>query len=262
MTANPLVLSHFDPGTGIARITLNRPDALNAIDRVMAADFLGAVRGAVERDGLRCIVIEGAGRAFAAGGDVKSFGGPDGPAAEIDAILEPMHAAVLMLRDCAAPVVTAVQGVAAGAGFALALCGDFVLVAEGARFSVAYTRLGGTPDCGLTWSLARRIGPARALELLLDDPLIDAATAREMGLVSAVYPDETFAASVAERVSRLAAGPTLAFAACRALLAEQGTFAEQLERERAAFVAAAGTQDFGEGLAAFLARRKPDFSGT
>lgn len=261
MADEPLVLSQFDTATGIARITLNRPEALNAIGRAMAASFLEAVQDMVGRDGLRCVVIGGAGRAFAAGGDVKSFSDPATAADEIDAILGPMHAAMLLLRACPAPVVTAVQGVAAGAGFAIAVSGDFVLAAESAKFSIAYTRLGGTPDCGLTWSLSRRIGPARTLELLLDDPVLDAETANGMGIVSAVYPDDGFAEAVEGRASRLAAGPTKSFASCRVLLDTPRPLDEQLENERAAFVAAAGTEDFAEGVSAFLGRRKPEFKG-
>ena len=114
MAAEPLVLSEFDPSTGIARLVLNRPDALNAIDQSMAESFLAAVGTALERDGLRCVLISGAGRAFAAGGDVKAFSDPATAGQVIDAILRPMHEAVLALRRCPVPVVTAVRGIAAG----------------------------------------------------------------------------------------------------------------------------------------------------
>ena len=212
MAAEPLVLSEFDPSTGIARLVLNRPDALNAIDQSMAESFLAAVGTALERDGLRCVLISGAGRAFAAGGDVKAFSDPATAGQVIDAILRPMHEAVLALRRCPVPVVTAVRGIAAGGGFSLALCGDLVLAAEGTKFAVAYTRLGGTPDCGMTSSLSRRIGPAKTLELLLDDLVIDATRAKEMGIVTEVFPDASFEASVEERIGKLARGPTRAFA--------------------------------------------------
>jgi 2-(1,2-epoxy-1,2-dihydrophenyl)acetyl-CoA isomerase len=154
-----------------------------------------------------------------------------------------------------------VQGVAAGAGFSLALCGDLVFAEEGTKFAVAYTKLGGTPDCGLTWTLARRIGPARTLEMLLEAATVDAAAAKAMGIVTDVFAADGFDAAVEERVRRLAAGPTQAYAACRVLLANECSLTEQLEKERRAFVAAAGTRDFAEGVSAFLARRAPAFEG-
>jgi 2-(1,2-epoxy-1,2-dihydrophenyl)acetyl-CoA isomerase len=259
--AEARINSTFDAATGIARITLDRPETLNAIDVASAEAFLVAVRAAVAHEGLRCIVIRGSGRAFSAGGDVRAFGDPAGAPAIIDAILRPMNEALLMLRAAPAPVVTVVQGFAAGGGFALALAGDVVLAAEGARFAVAYTKLGGTPDCGLTSSLARRVGKAKTLELLIGDAVLDAAQASAMGVVSEVLPDSTFDAAVEERIARIARGPTRAYVACRDLLDGDRSYADQLEAERAAFVAAATTRDFAEGVAAFAGKREARFEG-
>lgn len=261
MPDTSLVLSQFDPSTGIARIVLNRPDRLNAIGPAMAEEFRDAALAAVRRDGLRCIVLHSNGRAFAAGGDVSTFSDPATAGQVIDQILGLMHEGLLALRQAPAPVVTAVQGMAAGAGFSLALCGDLVFVAESVSFAVAYTRLGGTPDCGLTWSLSRRIGPARTLEFLLRDAVIDARTAGDLGLVTEVLPDAGFEAAVEERVARVAKGPTRAFVACRDILSDPGSFELQLGRERETFVASAGSRDFGEGVAAFRERRDPNFEG-
>ena len=257
----PLVLSEFDPSTGIARIVLNRPDVLNAIDIATADAFLQTVRMTVAKEGLRCVLLKGAGRSFCTGGDLKTFSDPASAVQVIDRILKPMHEAVLVLVRCPAPIITAVQGIAAGAGFSLALCGDLVLAAESAKFAVAYTRLGGVPDCGLTWSLGRRIGPAKTLEFLLNDTVIDAPAAKTLGIVTEVLPDESFERFVEERVGRLAGGATRALAACRMLLGDEHALADQLEKERAAFLAAAGTRDFAEGVAAFLARREARFEG-
>jgi 2-(1,2-epoxy-1,2-dihydrophenyl)acetyl-CoA isomerase len=261
MSSEASVLTRFDPATGVARITLNRPASLNAIDQTMADGFGTAVREAVGRDGLRCLVVEGAGSAFAAGGDVTGFTDPATASQVIDSILGPMHEAVLAIRRCPAPVVMLVRGVAAGAGFAVALCGDIVLAAEDAKFAVAYTRLGGTPDCGLTWSLPRRVGAAKALEMLIDGAVVDAASARQLGIATELLPAEGFEAAAAARIERIAAGPTRAFVACRALMQDEAELEAHLERERASFVAAAGTADFAEGVAAFLGRRKPAFKG-
>lgn len=261
MPEEPSVRTRFDAATGVARITLNRPAALNAIDQAAAKELRAAVLGEVRRDGLRCLAIDGAGNAFCAGGDVTGFGDPATASRVIDGILGPMHEAVLALKRCPAPVVTMVRGVAAGGGFALALCGDLVLAAEDAKFAVAYTKIGGTPDCGLTWSLARRIGQAKALEMMIDGTVVGAAAARELGIATDVLPVDGFEAAAMARIERIAAGPTQAFVACRALLQDEAQLAAQLDKERAAFVAAARTADFAEGVSAFLARRKPDFQG-
>lgn len=261
MTDEKPVLSGFDPATGIARITFNRPDKLNAIDPATADHFREAAFRAADRDGLRLILIEAKGRAFVAGGDISSFADPGSAGAAIDRLLAPMNAGLRALKGAPAPLVTAVSGMAAGAGFALALAGDLVFAAKSARFSVAYTRLGGTPDCGLTHALARRIGPARTVEMLISDATLDAEAAAAMGLVTAVFEDDGFALRVTQEAERLAAGPTRAFVAVRDLLDTPRPFGEQIERERQAFVAAAASADFAEGVAAFLARRKPDFTG-
>lgn len=261
MAPKPLVHSTCDQETGIARIVLDRPDRLNAIDQALADEFRAAAQEAAGQDGLRCIVLQATGRAFCAGGDVATFADPASAGQAIDGLLASMHDGLVALKRAPAPVVTAVQGLAAGAGFALALCGDIVLAAESVRFSVAYTRLGGTPDCGLSWALSRRLGPARTLELLIDAAVIDAPAALKLGLVTQTFPDAEFEAAVEQRIAGLAAGPTRAFVACRDLLADSDGFEAQLARERAAFVAVAGTRDFGEGVAAFTARSEPAFAG-
>ncbi|WP_180900721.1 enoyl-CoA hydratase/isomerase family protein [Martelella soudanensis] len=261
MTGEPPVLTVFDPSTGIARITFNRPEKLNAIDQKTAEAFRDAAEWAATRAGLRLILLDATGRAFVAGGDIETFADPRSAPAAIDRLLAAMNAGLLTLRKAPAPLVTAVQGMAAGAGFALALSGDLVFAARSARFAVAYTRLGGTPDCGLTHALSRRIGPARTVEMLINDATLDAPAAAAMGLVTEVLDDDGFAAAVAARASRLAGGPTRAFVAARDLLDRERSFEEQITRERQAFIAAAGSADFAEGVAAFRARRAPRFEG-
>ncbi len=261
MTETSYVSIRFDNQTGIGYLELNRPDKLNAIDLPMANAFLAAVRELVSKPNLRCIVLSGAGRAFAAGGDVACFAPPNNPAEQINALLDPLHAAIIALRQCQAPVITAVKGVAAGAGFSLAIAGDLVLAEENAKFIIAYTGLGATPDCGASWFLPRRVGRARAMEILLSDPVIDAQAAKEWGIVNKVLASENFESLVEECVLRIASGPTQAYGACKALIDSEVSLAQHLEDERSYFIATSQTGDFREGVSAFLAKRKPVFKG-
>ena len=134
------VLRAFDPATGIARITFNRPEVLNALDVASAKAFQAAVSHATSQPGVRCIVLSGAGRAFCAGGDVTSFG--EHPASVVAELLDALHPALAALRACPAPVLAVVQGAAAGAGFSIAIGADYVLAADTARFVIAYDRIG------------------------------------------------------------------------------------------------------------------------
>ena len=147
--ADSLVTTAFDAGTGVARLTFNRPKALNAINVPLAEAFLAAVREIRDLSGVRCIVLTGAGRAFMAGGDVSSMAGTSEQAgAAISAILDAVNPAILLLRSMDAPVIAAVRGVAAGAGLSLTLMADLVIADEEAKFLVAYNGIGAVPDCG------------------------------------------------------------------------------------------------------------------
>lgn len=255
-------VSHqFDPATGIARIIFDRPEVLNAIDLAMAQAFLASVETVVAMKGLRCIVLAGAGRAFMAGGDVASFG--ETPAAAVDALLQTLHPALLALRASPAPVIAVVQGAAAGAGFSIALGADYVLASDKARFVVAYDRIGAPPDCGGTWFLARKLGRTRAFALMLGGEALDAPAALAAGLVSEVAPHAELEARAQALALAIASGPTQAYGQFKRLIDASfaATLAEQLEAERAAFIAATATADFREGVAAFLGKREPAFTG-
>jgi 2-(1,2-epoxy-1,2-dihydrophenyl)acetyl-CoA isomerase len=191
------VTHDFDAATGIARITFDRPDVLNAIDLATARAFGAAVAAVTGFEGLRCIVLAGAGRAFIAGGDVASFG--DEPAEIIDALLEALHPPLLALRACAAPVLAVVQGAAAGGGLSIALGADYLLASDKARFVIAYDRIGAAPDCGGTWFLARKLGRTRAFAMVLRGEALDAQAALEAGLVSEVVPQAELAGA-ADRI--------------------------------------------------------------
>jgi 2-(1,2-epoxy-1,2-dihydrophenyl)acetyl-CoA isomerase len=249
---------------GIATITIDRPERLNAIDTATARALATAARAVTRAAGVRAIVLRGAGRAFAAGGDVTEFAADPTAAADvIDAILDAAHAAVLALHHHDAPVIAAVQGVAAGAGFSLVLGADLVVAAEGARFLCAYDRIGAPPDCGMTWFLPRKVGPAKAAELMYLSAELTAAEAQAAGIVNRVVAAEALEAEVAALAARVAAGPTRAFGAFKRGLAfaATATLEATLEAERRAFAATTRTADFAEGTGAFLARRKAAFRG-
>ena len=262
--SSELVIVEHDIGTGIARIVLNRPQVLNAIDVAMARALAGAIEDVAGRAGVRAIVLAAEGRAFVAGGDISAFGADPATSAEVvNAILDAIHPALLRLRALDAPVIAAVKGVAAGAGLSLVLACDLVVAEEGTKFVIAYDGLGVSPDCGGTWLLPRKVGAALAAEMMLLGRRLDAQEAKQAGIVNFVVPQGGLDAAVAELAGKVAAGPTRAFGHFRRL-ADAGftaPLADQLEAERAAFLDCTATADFREGVAAFLGKRKAAFRG-
>lgn len=262
--ADSLVTTAFDAGTGVARLTFNRPKALNAINVPLAEAFLAAVREIRDLSGVRCIVLTGAGRAFMAGGDVSSMAGTSEQAgAAISAILDAVNPAILLLRSMDAPVIAAVRGVAAGAGLSLTLMADLVIADEEAKFLVAYNGIGAVPDCGGSWALAHKLGAGRAAELMLLGRTLGAAEARDWGIVNEVVPDSEFDNRLNWMIEKVAQGPTRAYGAFRKLIdqANGGRLADHLEAERAAFLEMTRTEDFAEGVSAFLGKRQSEFRG-
>jgi 2-(1,2-epoxy-1,2-dihydrophenyl)acetyl-CoA isomerase len=259
--SEPPITELFDAASGIARITFNRPEVLNALDVATAVAFREATERAVAHEGIRCIVLAGAGRAFVAGGDVASLAGDS--AAVVNALLDALHPAILALRACPAPVLAVVQGAAAGAGLSLVLGADLVVAGEGARFLIAYDRIGASPDCGATWFLPRKVGRTRAFEMMLLGPVLDAEAARQAGIVSQVAPAADLERLADEIARRIASGPTRAYGRFKRLIddAHAAPLADQLEAERRAFVDATETADFREGTQAFLGKREPAFRG-
>lgn len=258
-TARPVIAS---VEAGIARISFNRPEVLNAIDVATAEAFLRAARTVTSDASVRCIVISGEGKAFVAGGDIASFADDiDKAGAVVDTLLDAIHPAILALRSSPAPVIAAVRGAAAGAGLSIALSADLVIASEDARFLIAYDRIGASPDCGGTWFLPRRIGRGRAFELMLLGSMVDASTARDYGLVNEVVTAAELDARTQQLASRIASGPTGAYGAFKMLLDNDMPLAQHLEAERNAFIRATQTSDFREGVAAFVGKRKPEFEG-
>lgn len=244
----------------VAKITLNRPDNLNALNSVMLDEIRAAVEG-LPGSGARALLITGAGRGFSSGADLASGGGlPEDAGAALEAHFNPLIEA---LFACPLPVVAAVNGPAAGAGCSLALAADLVLAGRSAYFLQAFINIGLIPDAGATWLLPRLAGRARAMEIMMLGERLPAERAAEWGLISRVVEDEALAAEATALAERLAAGPTIAYGLLRRLArtAEQSSLTEALAAERIAQREAGRTEDFKRGVFAFLQKRKPDFEG-
>jgi 2-(1,2-epoxy-1,2-dihydrophenyl)acetyl-CoA isomerase len=249
---------------GVAHLTLNRPDAANSITAELARDLMYATLQCDEDPAVRAVVLAGAGRMFCGGGDLKTFGGKG---AELPHYLKEvttfLHAAVSRLTRMNAPVIAAVHGSAAGAGMSLACAADFVLAAEGAKFTMAYTRAGLTPDGSSTYFLSRIVGLRRALDLALTSRVLSAAEAMQLGIVTRVVPEGRLLDEAGALAAELAAGPTLALGATKRLLHAgwDGTLETQMELETRTIADIARTHDAREGIAAFVAKRPPRFTG-
>jgi 2-(1,2-epoxy-1,2-dihydrophenyl)acetyl-CoA isomerase len=259
---DPVVLTETDERSGVATITLNRPDALNAMTVPLKVELLAALRRVEQEPAIRAVIVTGAGRAFCAGQDLRERLAPDAtPLGE--EVRERYNPIVRLMRSLPKPIVGAINGVAAGAGASLALACDLRIASEAATFSLAFGRVGLVPDSGATWLLPRLVGAGRAAELaLLNEPL-RAEEALRIGLVGRVVPADELLASARSIAERLAAGAPRAIALTkRALDASwEGDFDRALETEAEFQDEAGRTKDHAEGMAAFLEKRPPRFSG-
>lgn len=253
----------LDRTGAVARVTLNRPDRLNALTRVLLAELAQVLDELAADHTARVLVLTGAGRAFSAGhdiGDPGTFGGP----AETRNVLEHGYAPIIRkLTQLELPTLAAVNGVAAGAGCSLALACDLAVAAHSASFLQAFARIGLAPDAGSTWFLPRRIGQARAAGMTLLAEAVPAVRAAEWGLIWQAVPDAEFPAAIDALAQRLAAAPTRALALTKRGLAASSAndLDRQLALEAELQALAAGTADFREGAAAFLEKRPPKFAG-
>ena len=253
----------WSEGGEIATLVLNRPEAMNAIDVPMARAFGAAVAQIVAKPP-RAVILRGEGRAFVAGGDLKRFADDIGQAAAVvDELLDALHPAITALAALPAPKIAAVHGAVAGAGLSLAAGCDLVIAAQGTRFLMAYDRIGAAMDCGGTWYLPRRIGRRNATRLMLLSQVWEAEEAQRAGLVDRIVAQEALQSEAQALAGELAARPTAAFAAWRQLIdgSETRSLEVHLEMERLAFRKASRTEDFAEGVAAFLDKRAADFKG-
>lgn len=248
---------------GVATVTLCCPEKANAIDVEMARQLHDAALSC-DCPQVRAAVLQAEGPMFCAGGDVKAFGQAGDALPELIAdILGPLHAAIARFSQMDAPLVVAVGGTAAGGGLGLACCGDIIVAADSAKFAIAYTRIGMTPDASSTWFIPRRIGVARTRQMLLRNPVLDAATALDWGLVDGVVAAAQLNAETAKIAAELATGPTAAFGGVKRLLAATLTndLQTQLDFEARTICRMGGTDDGKEGVRAFLDKRAPRFGG-
>ncbi|MEV8375505.1 enoyl-CoA hydratase-related protein [Kribbella sp. NPDC056861] len=256
----------YDVTAGVATITLNRPDAMNSLDTATKVALRDAIQAAAEDDAVRCVVLTGTGRAFCVGQDLKEHIQLL-QANDLDALWStvPDHFApmALALAEMPKPVIAAVNGVAAGAGASLAFACDFRIVAETAGFNLAFAGIALSCDTGISWTLPRLVGQARATELLYFPRTVPAAEALTLGLASSVVPADELATATNELATRLASGPTLAYGSIRQSLAYSAThtLAEALVFEAGKMQLTGGTEDHNNAVASFVAKEKPSFNG-
>jgi 2-(1,2-epoxy-1,2-dihydrophenyl)acetyl-CoA isomerase len=249
----------------VARITFNRPDAANALNMEMGLDLMHASIRASEDPAVRAVILTGAGKMFSGGGDLKSFAAQeDRLPGHLKEVALYLHAAISRFVRMDAPVIAAVNGSAGGAGMSLCLFADLVLAAESAKFTLAYTRAGLSPDGGSTYFLPRIVGVRRALELALTNRVLTAKEACEWGIVTRVVPDAELQAEAQTLAKSLAAGATRAFGAAKRLLHHSSaeSLETQMELEAQAIADQARTADAREGIAAFIAKRAASFRGS
>jgi enoyl-CoA hydratase/carnithine racemase len=252
----------------IGTLTLDRPKVLNAMSPELIAELVTTAGWLADRASLRALIVTGEGRAFSAGGDVNWFKrGLEESGAYLSADVrrgaDVLHQAIVDFRRIPYPVIAAVNGVAAGAGFSLALMCDTRIASDEAAFVCAYGRIGASPDGGMTYFLPRVVGQARALELLLDDPLLSAAEAREEGIVAEVVPADRLMEAARERAVELAAKAPHYVRTSKLLIGQslENTLADHLQAERHGIADSMATEDLREGVTAFLEGRQATFTG-
>jgi 2-(1,2-epoxy-1,2-dihydrophenyl)acetyl-CoA isomerase len=253
----------LDVQDAVATLTLNRPDAGNALDLPLVQSLRAHAEALAARTDVRVVVLRAAGRMFCVGGDLGWMASHDDREAALRALAEELHAGLLVLRALDAPVVAVVHATAAGAGLSLAAGADLALAAESATFVTAYTKVGLSPDGGSTWLLPRLVGTRRAAELMLLNPKLSAAQAQEAGLITRAVPDADLDTAVADVVRTLRGGSLAANGAVKRLLDASATAAyeDQLALEAASIAKLSGGPEGREGVDAFLERRAADFLG-
>ncbi len=261
---NELETIRFELADNVARVTLDRPDAANAMNTQMTKDLLQVGIECDENPEVRAVLLRSEGRMFCAGGDLASFteAGKELPR-RLKEMTVYLHAAITRLARGHAPVVAAVQGPAAGGGFSLACAADLIVASDQAVFSMAYTRAGLTPDGSSTWFLPRILGRRRTMELILTNRTLSADEARDWGLINEVVSADELDARAGDLARKLAAGPTWAYGTAKELVMRSSSedLESQMEFESQAIANAARTEDAAEGIAAFFDKRRANFVG-
>jgi 2-(1,2-epoxy-1,2-dihydrophenyl)acetyl-CoA isomerase len=253
----------------IGTLTLDRPDALNAMSPELIAEFTEAAAWLADRAPLRALIVTGAGdRAFCAGGDVNWFRrGVEDDDVDLPSSVrrgaEVLHQGIVDFQRIPYPVIAAVNGAAAGAGFSLALACDLRIASEDSAFVIAYGRIGASPDGGMTYFLPRVVGPAMAKQLLLEDPMISPADALELGLVSYVVPADRLMDEARAKAEELAAKAPhyIRMSKLLANTSLDNSLTEHLQIERHGIADSMATDDLRDGVTAFFAGEQPEFKG-
>jgi 2-(1,2-epoxy-1,2-dihydrophenyl)acetyl-CoA isomerase len=254
----------FQISDGIAIIKLNRPDAANGLTVEMAQELMQAAIICDNTDSLRAVLLAANGKMFCAGGDLKTFAAyGDDLSAKMQELMCYMHSAIAKFSHLKAPVIVAVNGMAAGAGFSIAMAGDIVIVGESSKFTMAYTAAGLSPDGSASYYLPRLIGLRRTQQLMLSNRRLTAAEALDWGLVTEVVADAELFDYALAQAKNFAQGPTLAYTSVKKLLAN--TFSQglesQMELEAQLMTAMSQSADGKEGIAAFTQKRAPNYQG-
>jgi 2-(1,2-epoxy-1,2-dihydrophenyl)acetyl-CoA isomerase len=270
MTSDPPELNtlEIEVDGPIGTLTLNRPDSLNAMSPELIGELTVAASWLADRAPIRALIVTGAGRAFCSGGDVNWFkrGVSDDDVdlpSEVRRGAEALHNAIVDFRRIPYPVIAAINGPAAGAGMSLALSADIRIASEDAFLAIAYGRIGAAPDGGMTYFLPRVVGPAKALELALNDPNLDANAALEAGLVSEVVPADQLLPRAREKAEKLAAKAPYYVRTAKRLLHEsiENSINDHLQLERHGIADSMATEDLRRGVTAFFAGEQPEFKG-
>ncbi|MBP1971275.1 2-(1,2-epoxy-1,2-dihydrophenyl)acetyl-CoA isomerase [Virgibacillus natechei] len=248
-----------DINEGIMHLTLNRPDSLNAFSPEMITGLKQAINQAKLEEEIRVVILSGAGRTFSAGGDLKTMGKKE--PIEVYEHLGELNELIRSMRDLEKPIIAAVHGFAAGAGFNLALACDMILAAEDSKFVLSFSQVGLISDGGGLFFLPRLIGPYRAKELLFSAEPIKVDEAHKLGIVNHVFPLEEFEEKVSAFAAKIASGPSVAYGFIKKIADQSlvSSLDEILEQERITQATVINTEDHQEGVQAFFEKRKPNF---
>ncbi|MEX0963669.1 MAG: enoyl-CoA hydratase [Pseudohongiellaceae bacterium] len=263
-------MSHLEVSIddGIATLTMNRPQARNALSMDMRSQLCEALHDVELDKSVRCVVLTGAGEHFMAGGDVKGMGEsikkpPEEIKKEFMLRIHDLHPIMFAMRRMPKPIIASCRGAAAGAGVSIALACDLIIAAQDAFFTLAYCKIGTSPDGSSSFHLPRAVGIKKAMEIALLGDRFDAQTAKEIGMINFVVPASDLESETQKLAVRLAAGPTHVYGNTKALIYRslESEFESQLQAEAEYFADCAAREDFKEGVSAFIEKREPKFTG-